>query len=170
MPTIGLLSDSHGRTRTTQRAVELLLTHNVDLILHLGDIGSVEVIDTLAVVNDQDVVVPARIVFGNTDWDLKPMADYARELDIAVDDPCGTVDVGDGELVFCHGHESAPMSQALARGAQYLCHGHSHRTEDYRQGQTRILNPGALFRASRYTVGVLVTETDRWQTYEVDGS
>ena len=47
MPLIGLLSDSHGRAPTTQRGVDLLLDGGAELLLHLGDVGTVEVIDAL---------------------------------------------------------------------------------------------------------------------------
>ena len=40
-------------------------------------------------------------------------------------------------------------------GVAYLCHGHTHATRDERLGPTRVINPGALFRARRHTVAVL---------------
>ncbi len=35
---IGLLSDSHGKTRKLRTALELLAQHKVDAIVHCGDI------------------------------------------------------------------------------------------------------------------------------------
>ena len=181
MARIGLLSDSHGRAGTTRRGVELLLQHGIDRLIHLGDIGSVEVIDALCVADTDGKQLPAHLVFGNTDWDLEDLRDYALELDLHVDHPAGRLSLdgdggegggpsdggggGGGELVFCHGHEEAPMQEALARGARYLCHGHTHRQADERRGPTRIINPGALFRARTYSVALLDTATDNLEFY-----
>ena len=111
--------------------------------------------------------VPARIVFGNTDWDSTALGHYAHDLDLVVDHPVGVVDLTGrgpadltGQLVFCHGHEQSPMTSAIDDGARYLCHGHTHRQTDQQHGNTRVINPGALFRADVYTVAVLNTDTD----------
>ena len=167
---IGLLSDSHGRAATTRRGVEVLLKQGVEVLIHLGDVGMVEVIDALCVDRpDNGEQVESHLVFGNTDWDFAALAEYADDLDVAVNHPVGRLPVdGGGELVFCHGHESGPMQQALDDGARYLCHGHTHAQADSRRGQTRVINPGALFRASTYSVALLDTATDQLMFYEVD--
>jgi putative phosphoesterase len=161
LPRIGLLSDSHGRAVTTRQGVRALLESGVDLLLHLGDVGTVEVIDELAVEQPEThEQVPARLVFGNTDWDDGPLSEYARHLGVQVDHPAGEIALERGELVFCHGHQSKVMNAALARNVRYLCHGHTHQASDQRHGQTRVINPGALCRAHRYTVAVLDTDRD----------
>ncbi|MEM9420749.1 MAG: metallophosphoesterase family protein [Planctomycetota bacterium] len=170
MPKIGLLSDSHGRAATTRRGVDVLLKQGADVLIHLGDVGTVEVIDALCVdkpsSGDQ---IESHLVFGNTDWDIDSLAEYADDLDVAVDHPVGRIPLADGgDLVFCHGHESKPMQQAVAEGAKYLCHGHTHSQEDDRQGSTRVINPGALFRASVYSVAILDTATDQLVFFEVE--
>lgn len=141
--------------------MDLLIEHGAEMLLHLGDIGTVEVIDALVANRPGDTErIPARVVFGNTDWDRDALADYAQDLGIIVDDPVGDLDIDNGRLVYTHGHLSEPMDRALAEHARYLCHGHTHRAEDQRKGATRIINPGALFRAQRYTVALLDTATD----------
>ncbi|MFA9477279.1 metallophosphoesterase [Phycisphaerales bacterium AB-hyl4] len=172
MPRIGLLSDSHGRAKTTRLAVEVLLSQEVDLLVHLGDVGTVEVIDALAgeISQRSGQPIEAHLVFGNTDWDTDALARYARELGVHVDDPVGRLPVEQGTLVFCHGHQADVLHQAIAEQVRYLCHGHTHRTLDQRQGSTRVINPGALFRAQRYTVAVLDTADDELTFYPVGGS
>ncbi len=161
LPRIGLLSDSHGRAAITRLGVQALLAEGVDLLIHLGDIGSVEVIDELLVQDsDTNQTMPARLVFGNCDWDTGPLSDYAASLGIRVDHPVGTLDLNPGKLVFCHGHEHRVMARTLADDPTYLCHGHTHQAADTRSGSTRVINPGALCRAHRYTVAVLDTEKD----------
>ncbi len=205
MPRIGLLSDSHGRAVTTRLGVQALLATGIDLLIHLGDVGSVEVIDELVVhqptpapgltpvspvspssSGSQDPI-PVRLVFGNSDWDIGPLSKYAQCLGIQVNHPVGHIDlpptpgatpapgIASGtthdarpvtspaprQLVFCHGHQSQPMTRALAQNAAYLCHGHTHQASDTRSGSTRIINPGALCRAHQYTVAVLDTDNDQ---------
>jgi hypothetical protein len=58
-------------------------------------------------------------------------------------------------LVFQHGHVPADMQRALAEGVDFLCHGHTHVPRDERVGRTRIINPGALHRASKHTAALL---------------
>ncbi len=172
MARIGLLSDSHGRASTTQRAVELLCQQGADILVHLGDVGTVEVIDALCVDTpgrspDGHGQLEAHVVFGNTDWDRHTLARYAADLDVTVDDPLGRLELDDGLLVFCHGHDDADIAAGMAGHPRYFCHGHTHRQRDTRQGDTRIINPGALFRAEMYSVALLDTATDTLSFHEV---
>ena len=146
---------------TTRRAVRALVDAGIDLLIHLGDIGTVEVIDELVVQpNGCDQPIPTHVVFGNTDWDARALGEYAGDLGITVDHPVGRLELGEGELVFCHGHQQRVMDEAMVSQVRYLCHGHTHQAADTRQGRTRVINPGALCRAHRYTVAVLDTDRD----------
>ncbi|BAM03277.1 metallophosphoesterase family protein [Phycisphaera mikurensis] len=168
MPAFGLLSDSHGRATTTERAVQVLVDAGADTLLHLGDVGTVEVIDALVAEGEDGEELPAHVVFGNTDWDEGALARYAEDLGVVVDHPEGVIQLpGGGELRFQHGHEAPRMGAAMGGGARYLCHGHSHAQRDERVGSTRVVNPGALFRASVYSVAVLDTDADTVRFLEV---
>jgi len=165
---IGLLSDSHGRARTTRRGVDVLLEQSPDVLIHLGDIGTMEVIDTLAVNQPgSDEQIQAHLVFGNTDWDTEALARYAESLGIIIDDPMGELDTEQGKLCFTHGHREDLMQMAAEQGARYLCHGHTHRSVDQSEGRTRIINPGALFRARSYSVALLDTAEDKLEFFTV---
>lgn len=161
---VGLLSDSHGDGPTTARAVETLLAHDAQVLLHLGDIETVSVIDALAIGER----APVRLVFGNCDWDAAALATYARGLGIHVDDPAGSIDTPRGRLVFCHGHQARELRWAMADGVAYLCHGHTHVITDRREGATRVINPGALHRAAEYTVALLDAERDELTVHRID--
>jgi len=161
MPRIGLLSDSHGRADITRNAVRELRNHQADILIHLGDIGSESVIDALA------EPMPVHLVFGNTDWEIDGLTRYAESLGISVNHPVGRLDIEGGTLVFQHGDRTAQMQAALAESVRYLCHGHTHVTRDDRVGGTRVINPGALHRAARYTVALLDTEEDKLTIYPV---
>ena len=168
LPKIGLLSDSHGQSSTTRRGVDLLLARGAQLLIHLGDIGTAQVIDALAVESPaHGDRVETHLVFGNTDWDTAALGTYAQELGLFVDHPTGRITVETGELVYCHGHEPKLVSSALAQKVKYLCHGHTHEASDTHRGRTRVINPGSLYRAHTYSVAVLDTARDRVAFYSV---
>jgi len=146
----------------------VLLEHAPDVLIHLGDIGTMEVIDALAVNRPgTDQQLEAHLVFGNTDWDTDALARYAESLGVTVDDPMGELETDQGKLYFTHGHREDLMQRAGQQGARYLCHGHTHRSVDQSEGQTRIINPGALFRARAYTVALLDTTKDQLEFFPV---
>ena len=160
---IGLLSDSHGRAEITQRAVRLLIDAGAEILIHLGDVNSQEVLDALIESEDSngELQPPVHLVFGNTDaWDRQALAGYARDLGIRVDHPVGRLELGSKTLVYQHGHRHADMERALAESVDYLCHGHTHEKRDEMVGDTRVINPGALHRAAEYTAALLDVEAN----------
>jgi len=157
---LGILSDSHGRAAITARAVALLEAQGADLLIHLGDVETEAVIDEL-------VGHPARIVFGNCDWDIPALTRYAAHVGVAVDHPTGRLEADGKVIAYTHGHIRRLMDAALSAGVDYLLHGHTHVVRDERDGRTRIINPGALFRASRYTAAVLDVAGDRLSLVEI---
>lgn len=157
---IGVLSDSHGRADMTAAAVAALTEAGAEMLLHLGDIETEAVLDELVGHN-------ARIVFGNCDWEERALASYAGHMDIAVDHPAGRLDVDGRVVAYTHGHLESPVSDALEDGVDYLLHGHTHEKRDKQMGSTRVINPGALFRAARYTVALLNPAADTLRFIEI---
>lgn len=158
---LGLLADSHGRADTTRRAVDRLVTAGAEVLIHLGDVCDDAVLDALAGLR-------VHLVFGNCDWNWRPMAEYARSIGLIVDHPCGRLLLGDRSVVFAHGDDPGHEREAVSACADYFCHGHTHRIRDERASRTRIVNPGALFRAGRYTVGRLEPAADRFDVLELE--
>lgn len=168
MINLGLLSDTHGRAQAARDGVELLLDHGADMLIHLGDVGSVEVIDALAVTYaSSDQQVEAHLVFGNCDWEAKALARYAQDLGVIVHDLAGEIAVDGKRVVFTHGHVNSVMDHAIGSEADYLLHGHTHVQSDRCVNQTRVINPGALFRAKRHTVALLTPANDALQVLDL---
>jgi putative phosphoesterase len=141
--------------------VQLLVAQGVDTLIHLGDICSDDVIDALAVVDPQTgKQIQAHLVFGNNDMDIRSSGTYASSLGIWDQHPVGRIVLERGELVFMHGDDHKAMQRAIKSGVRYLCHGHTHTQIDIGSGTTRVINPGALHRASQYSVAVLDTKKD----------
>jgi predicted phosphodiesterase len=152
----------------TAKAVALLVDHGADCLVHLGDVGSLEVIDQLLAKREgQDGIIPAHLVFGNVDWDADELAIYARELGIIVHRPMGKLELAGKKVWFAHGDNPDRVEQAIAQHVDYFCQGHTHTPADESVGSTRIINPGALFRAARYTVALLDVASGRLEWIDV---
>jgi hypothetical protein len=157
---LGIIADSHGQAQTTRAAVTLLKQRGAEKLIHLGDIGTKAVLDEL-------IGHEAHIVLGNCDWDAAALRRYAQQIGITVDHPMGTLVIGDSRVAYTHGHVTRLMDEALGDGVDYLLHGHSHQVRDERIGSTRVINPGALFRASRYTGALLDPGRDALEVLEI---
>jgi putative phosphoesterase len=155
---IGVLSDSHGRVEITRAAVAALVERECSILLHLGDLGSDVVIDELVGRN-------ARLVLGNCDE--PSLGRYAEIVGVANDHPAGRLDINGCVVAYTHGHIEREMQAALAEGVPFLLHGHTHELRDERIGSTRVINPGALHRAARYTAAVLEPATGRLEIVEL---
>jgi putative phosphoesterase len=151
---VGLLSDTHGHVKRTARAVQLLLDHGAECLVHCGDVGGTEVLDCLA-------GHPATFVFGNNDLDRTELARYAADIGITCGHTMGRLLFGGKTGVVTHGDDPAIVRKVLKdQTADYLFVGHTHEPADHRQGRVRVINPGALHRAAERTVAVLDTEQD----------
>lgn len=144
---LGVLSDTHGRVASCRRAVAALRAADVDALVHLGDVDSEGVLEEL--VGEP----PAHVVFGNCD-DERRLGRHADRLGIHVAHPVGELRLAGRRVAFTHGHLSDAVRTAIGRHDLLLV-GHSHRLGDERRDGTRVVNPGALFRAARYTCCVV---------------
>ena len=131
---IGIISDTHGLVRP--QALEAL--KDVDMILHAGDIGSQDVLDTL------NEIAPVVAVRGNND-----KADWARSLP-----DWEVVEVGKVSIYMLHDVKEIDISPSGA-GFQVVVSGHSHRPAVAEQRGVLYVNPGSA-GPRRFTLPVSV--------------
>jgi len=161
MAMIGFISDSHGEWLRTRSAIQLLEKRECNIIIHLGDVETFEVLDELAGHN-------VTLVFGNCD-SVSRLIEYALTIGIEVQDPAGTMTVDGMTIAYLHGHDFSQYQKFIEDDQiDIIAHGHSHEIRDEVVENTRCINPGALHRAPRYTVAVLNTKTDTLDFLEVD--
>lgn len=151
---LGILSDTHNQWERTRRAVALLCEARAEVLVHCGDITRGEIVAACS-------RLPCYYVLGNND------ADNVSELKTAIEETGGTCLMWGGELNLAgrrvgvtHGHLVAPMRKLMAADLDYLLSGHSHMAHDEREGSVRYINPGALHRATEFSVAVLDLVTD----------
>ncbi len=157
---LGLLSDTHGHIDRTHAALDLLLAHHPSRILHCGDIGSEGVLYAIAerlAAHD----IPVRAVFGNVDaWDPS-LRMFPDNLGISI----RQVQRGEADglrYAVCHGHdERAYLALLEDPELDLLFTGHTHVARDEREGRVRVINPGAVYRATVPSVAFFDSETKR---------
>jgi putative phosphoesterase len=146
---LGILSDTHGRADAAAEAVRVLRAAGASYFIHCGDVGSESVLDHLAGTD-------ALFVFGNTDWDRRPLERYARAIGVACHGTFADLTLDGKRIAVVHGDEPRLKQRVLAgQEHDYLFQGHTHVADDERVGRTRVINPGALHRARVKTVATL---------------
>jgi putative phosphoesterase len=151
---VGILSDTHGRADMAHAAVRLLIANKAEYLVHCGDVGGTDVLDALA-------GHPSMFVFGNNDYDESELKRYAGNIGVTCGGRHGKLTFGNKTGVVTHGDDLRLMNRLIReQQIDYLFLGHTHATQDHREGRIHIINPGALYRASVKTVAVLDTVTD----------
>ena len=151
---IGILSDSHNRVDRTRIAVNILRSEDADLLVHCGDLATPEVVAACA-------VLPFYFVFGNHDADMVPaLRSAAEEYGATCLGWGGEFTVSQKRIAVVHGHLTRDLRPLLDSQPDYLLSGHSHIARDWREGPTRRINPGALFRAGEFSVVLLDVSAD----------
>ncbi len=158
---IGIISDTHENLPLIERAVDQFRARRLSLVIHCGDIISPPVLKAFS-------GLPMRLVFGNNDGERDGLRRMAQELGFgAVDDELELVEEGK-RLFVAHGHRQGVLERVIQRGGyDYIFTGHTHSERDERIGRTRVINPGALFAARRYTVALLDPATDILEFQEI---
>lgn len=151
---IGILSDTHDRIEATLAGMKLLQDGGAEFYIHCGDVGGEQIIDQLA-------GMKSALVWGNNDWDRRELTRYAEALGIQAFQSCGELELGGKFFAVTHGDDARLVRQIVEQQKHdYLLLGHSHVRTDQRVGKIRIINPGALHRASQKSVALLDTATD----------
>ncbi len=154
---IGIVSDTHNHFDRTQAAMDIFRVHGVEAVFHCGDLATSEILVACS-------VLPCYFVFGNHDADEVP---YLTRTAQDVGATClawgGEVELAGRRIAMTHGHLRSDLQPLLAAQPEFLLTGHSHTPGDWMEGPTRRINPGALFRASKFTVATLDLRTDELQ-------
>jgi len=146
---LGILSDTHDRADAMSAAISALQNAGAKFFIHCGDVGGQQIIDQLAGLS-------AAFVWGNNDFDRRTLAAYAQSLNIQCLDSFGRIELAGKSIAITHGDDLRVIKRVLAEQRDdYLLLGHTHVHADYRSGKVRVINPGALYRASQKTVATV---------------
>jgi len=159
---IAVLSDSHSRYHTVEKALQLLQERNVNFVIHCGDIDDA---DTVWLFQGFTV----HFVLGNCDHAQKVSIEQAvHGIGETLHRPFGQVEVEGKKLAFVHGDNWDLLEELEKSGVyDFLFYGHTHHAEEHRSGRTRVINPGALHRAVPKTFLLLDLPGGEVETVEV---
>ena len=152
---IGILSDTHGHLQRTTQAIDLLASHNIDVVCHCGDLGSRAIVDALDQKFRPDEV-PVHAVLGNVDHYNRAVTECCGDTGINMLGKSGTIELGDRRFALVHGDDRRKLAYVITSGDfDYVLTGHTHTREDRRESRTRIINPGAVYRSAEPSVAIL---------------
>jgi putative phosphoesterase len=159
---IGIVSDTHNRYATAEKALKLLRQEGVRLILHCGDI------------EDADMVwlfegFTTHFVFGNCDHDRPGLRRAMQESGATLHEPFGNLELEGRKIAWLHGDDKQLFQDVERSGRfDYLFYGHTHEAEQHQTGRTLVINPGALYRARVKTCAVLDLEGGKVESLTVE--
>lgn len=166
---IGILSETHGNVSRTCTAIDLLINKEVEAVIHCGDIGSEEILLEICG-RFGNSGFPVFGVLGNVDQYNQAIEQFPEDAGIKLMGIVGELILDGKSIAVVHGHHPHDLYRAIHSGKyDYILTGHTHVMEDRREGNTRIINPGAVCRAAVNTVAVLDTRDDNLVFYNFFG-
>lgn len=142
-----IVSDTHRQNNAYLKIVQL---HKPDMIIHCGDAEGAEYLLS------QAADCPVHIVLGNNDF----FSELPRELELTI---CGyKVWVTHGHNYYVSMGNETIKREAIARGADIVCYGHTHRPVIDLDDDVIALNPGSLSypRQENRKPSYIIMETD----------
>ena len=158
---IGIVSDTHENEETMKKAAAIFKVKNVDFVVHCGDIISPPMLEHFK-------GLKMKFVFGNNDGEVNGLINKCKEFGFEeIKDELEFEYKGKKFYVY-HGTKINKLDSAIKSNKyDYVLTGHTHLKRDEKIGRTRIINPGALFRAFPYTIAFLDAENDKLEFVEV---
>lgn len=146
---LGIVSDTHGHVEHARAAVRVLESCQIEQVIHCGDIGSPEIVELFR-------GWPTHFVLGNVDSDARSLRAAVERIQGSFHERFGSLDAEGKRIAFLHGDDEQLLSETIAGGQfDLVCHGHTHVPEQRANGDTLVLNPGALYRAQRHTIALV---------------
>jgi putative phosphoesterase len=135
---VGLISDTHGLLR--QEALDAL--QGCDLIIHAGDVGDPQILETLK------TVAPVVAVRGNVD----------TQAWTTVLPETAVVEAGHFTIYVLHDIHQLDLDPAAA-GFHFVISGHSHKPGERERDGVRYINPGSA-GPRRFTLPISLARLD----------
>lgn len=146
---LGIISDTHGHAELTRPAVRLFESLGVETVLHAGDIGSAEVIALFA-------AWPTHFVFGNCDDDQAALRSAIEAAGQTCHGDFGDLELAGVRIALLHSHDRRRFRETCDSGDYRLvCYGHTHVAAIDHRGETLVVNPGAIYRASPHSIAIV---------------
>ncbi|MCB9420116.1 MAG: metallophosphoesterase family protein [Ardenticatenaceae bacterium] len=136
---IGILSDTHNDLPMLQQALAFFQRQGIQTLIHCGNMTSPE-----TAVYCQNFT----FIYVHGNMDRSHMAIRQTLFDINPSNVAANQFTGElipgVRVAVTHGHIPGKIESFIAKGYNYIFHGHTHRRRDEIIGGSRIINSGAL--------------------------
>ena len=160
---LGIIADTHNDIESTEKTLSILKERGVNTLVHAGDITSPRMLEYLSGFD-------CYIVLGNGDQIDRDVINWkASVLGMRpVDDKIEFELAGKNFIVF-HGNNVPMYREAVASGKyNYIIKGHTHYFENYIANESRIINPGAVYRHDDSSFVILDVLTDKVEKIDLE--
>ena len=152
---IGIISDTHENEPAIKKAVEAFKSRNVEFVVHCGDIVSPPTLEHYA-------GLKMRFVLGYNDGEVLGLNAAAKRLGFEPITEEKEFEHKEKKFYVYHGTSKLRLDAAInSNKYDYVLTGHTHLKRDEKIGKTRVINPGALFRVTPYTIALLDVKNDK---------
>lgn len=158
---IGILSDTHDQVERARIAVEALKSRGAEALIHCGDFTTDDVVY-------ECVGIPGYFVFGNCDDDPARLRRAIQIIGGTCLERGGIITLGGRAIAATHGDSAAELRRLERERPDYLFSGHTHVAADEQAGAVRRINPGALHRASFWSVALLDLASNKLDVVRID--
>jgi uncharacterized protein len=146
---LGVISDTHSHVALTRPAIRMFESLDVDVVLHCGDIGSIDVVELFA-------KWPTHFVFGNCDNNLEGFAKAIQKAGQSCHGMFGDLTLDGVRIALLHSHDHHKFRETIASGEYRLvCYGHTHVAAVDPHSDTLVVNPGAIYRANPHSIAIV---------------
>ena len=158
---LGIISDTHENEEAMKKAAAIFKKRNVDFVVHCGDIISPPMPEHFQGLR-------MKFVFGNDDGEKNGLINKCKEFGFEEIKEELEFEYKGKKFYVYHGTKAKMLDDAIKSNKyDYVLTGHTHIKRDERIGKTRIINPGALFRAYPYTIALLDVAKDKLEFVEI---
>jgi hypothetical protein len=134
---VGIITDTHDLHDILDVAVDAFSQHQVDYVLHAGDITSPSTAEALASIENAKFIG----VFGNCDIEKSSLEAVIRGRGGEIQRGTYKGNIQNKKVLMAH-DPRAFGSMPLTDDFDLIVYGHTHIQEIRRQGDTLVINPG----------------------------
>jgi putative phosphoesterase len=163
---LGIISDTHDKLESVERAFNFFAADYVDMVIHCGDWKSVAAMEHFAHQAGQ-FKLPVRGVLGNNDVDISEFKKFIKSASSQFQITEGVFEINiDGKKVaIYHGHHAPTLRKVRAESAYDLVLlGHTHKPKIEITDTTVIVNPGStafsIPRSKQWQATVALVDTE----------
>ncbi len=134
---VGIIADTHDHLPNVRRFLERFSDAGVEQVLHAGDI-----VAPFVFLEFDKYKLPFKAVFGNNDGEVLLLEKLAEKRGEILKGPIN-FELSGRKIVLMH---EPMMPDALADSGHFdlVVYGHTHSTDERKQGKALILNPGEV--------------------------